>query len=242
MLPGSNIKKLQAMIPRLLEVSDVIVEKSTLYNTRHKSVNGKRHATQDAAIDLTDEIKTGPDPHKKIHKSEVDEDNEVIIIGSSNGNNKVENSEERKPSKVRAFSIKYVMDPELEKYFTTVNKTRTAYWHGTAPIAEIVLRREDFRTLPENMALRMSKEHAKLTAQKLEKGVQFEISDLSVNGIYYLGNKIDGDYIKGKAWRIKKHVTYRMKHGDIIGILMNKDTGNKDMLLGFEFLIDENLK
>jgi hypothetical protein len=238
MLPGSNIKRLQSMIPKLLEVSDSIVTKSSIYNTLNNSVNGKRHATEDAAEGLGDEIQNGPKAYKKIHSIDSDED-EVIILDSTSGETLVNKIEEKKSPKIKAFSIEYLVDPEAEKFFNKQNKNRTVYWHGTSPIAEMTLRREDFQMLPESMAVRLSKDHAKLTATKLDKGIQYEISDLSVNGIYYLGNRIDGDYIKGKAWRIKKHVTYRLKNRDIIGVLMKKETGNKDMLIGFEFVIED---
>lgn len=46
------------------------------------------------------------------------------------------------------------------------------------------------------MALRMSKDHAKIMGVKTLKETIFEICDTSTNGIYYLGNRVENKFVK----------------------------------------------
>jgi len=59
--------------------------------------------------------------------------------------------------------------------------------------------------------------------------------DQSVNGIYYLGNRIENKFVKQKSARLKQGINYKLKNGDLFGILMKKETANKDMIVGYEF-------
>ncbi len=52
-----------------------------------------------------------------------------------------------------------------------------------------------------------------------------------------MGNSKDGSYGKEESWyRAEKNVAYRLKDGDMIGILMKKDSNNREMILGFEYM------
>ena len=139
-------------------------------------------------------------------------------------------------SRTKAFTLKCLVDSSLESKIPTDYREKSYFWTFNNDVT-CVIKREDFLILPDEFFLRISKEHTKITGRKSHLGVSFEIQDLSVNGIFLLGNTVDGTFGKVRASRIKKSVPYRIRDGDVIGLLMKKDLPHESVI-AFELIVE----
>ena len=210
------------MIPRLNEASNKLVKNLTPQKDDTQSLNGKRERNplqEEDADDLLDllELKSATDGYKKVKQSPSQSDGpEVILVGS-------------------AFTIKFICHADIQGHMPPEKQYRYGYWSSDGKGSTLTIKREDFVNFPNQVTLRLSKEHAKITALRNGDNTTYELTDQSVNGIFYLGNRIDGT-VKEKPMKLQKGIPFQLKHGDWICLLMKKGSENPEVLLGFEFL------
>jgi len=211
------------MIPKLNETSNKLSKNLTLTANKPEDLNGKRNF-QDFENDDEDdliEIKPATNGYKKVKSSEIKADDpDIILIGN-------------------AFTIKFLCHAEIQNFLPPEKQYRYSAWSTDGQESVMVLKREDFLFLPTQVTLRLSKEHAKLTATKKDNNIVYEITDLSVNGTYYLGNRKEGNIKQGPV-RLQKGIPLRLKDGDWICLLLKKDAKANEVLLGFEFQLERN--
>lgn len=221
-VPNSNLKRLESMIPRLNEASNKIVKTLTPQKGDNQSLNGKRERDPRLGEDPEDlldllEMKPVTDGYKKVKTSPSQSDApDVILVGA-------------------AFTIKFICHAEIQSYMPPEKQYRYGYWSSDGKEGALTIKREDFVNFPNQVTLRLSKEHAKITALRNGNNTSYELTDQSVNGIYYLGNRIDGT-VKEKPMKLQKNIPFKLKHGDWICLLMKKGSEDPEVLLGFEFL------
>ena len=206
------------MIPRLSEASVKLKQSLAPEQYGGQNAYGKRevndHNEDEELIEMeppvrnSKKIKQSPNPNQA-------QSPDVILVG-------------------RAFSLGFILHSEIQALMPAEKRSRYADWPQDGTESAMVLKREDFIALQSQVTLRLSKEHAKITAKNTGNTTQFEITDLSVNGTYYFGNRLDGTF-KNLPARLQKGIPFRLKNGDLICLLMRKGTEQPEMLLGFEF-------
>jgi hypothetical protein len=218
-VPSTNLQRLESMIPRLNEVSDKLSRELNLKNYGEKSLNGKRelkiHENEDD--EMAEELRPVSEGYKKIKQDPiVVESPELIIIGT-------------------AFSVRFICHHEIQRFVPPEKQYKYAEWSPDGTESVMIFKREDFLSFPHQVTLRLSKEHAKITAKNRGSYTTYELTDLSMNGIYYAGNRVE-ESLKENPLRLQKGIPFRLKHGDWIYLLLKKDTKTPELLLGFEFL------
>lgn len=235
LLPGSHSKKIEALIPKLLELTDKLAMNISLHKYIESSVNTKRKAerpAEEGEDQNSDELKAASQGYKKV---KVNNEDSIDIESSPIGATSTTKIVNKTPSG-HSFSIKMICCKELDPYVPTHSRVKYPLVNAKGTEASLTLRREEFASLPKDAVLRLSKEHVTVTAKGLADNVSFQITDKSANGVYFMGNRIEGSYLQRVPERLKKEAPYNIRNGDIFGVLMNKDTQNKEMLLGFEFI------
>lgn len=216
------------MIPKLNETSSKISKNLNMMTGKTETVNGKRDFNnienhEDDRDDII-EIKPASDGYKKVKQNGENtvkpNDPDLILVGN-------------------AFTVKLLCHEEIQNFLAPEKQCRYAGWPSEGNESVMVLKREDFLFLPTQVTLRLSKEHAKVTATKKDNTIIYEIIDLSVNGTYYLGNKRDGG-LKQVPLRLQKGIPFKLREGDWICLLLKKDAKTNEVLLGFEFQLEEN--
>lgn len=215
---STNLTKLESMIPKLNQVSDKLT-KSLPLQQRYgdPKPNGKREIKLDEEDDDVAEVKPLANGYKKVKPNlSRSQSPDIILVGT-------------------AFSIKFICHADIQSFQPIEKQFRYGEWSQDGREAILIIKREDFVHLPSSVTLRLSKEHAKIAAYRNENYINYEITDLSVNGTYYLGNRIEGT-IKDQPARLQKGIPFKLKHGDCICLLLKKDSKSPEALLGFEFL------
>lgn len=174
-----------------------------------------------------------------------------IIEASAIVKKKIKNKEETMATEARIlsetnFTINFICHPKLEGTFPKESRSRRSEWSPAGSEDAFYIKRDDFLMLPKDMVVKISKDHAKIRGWKEsadsgetneseeKKGISYEIVDTSVNGTYYLGNRIDG-MSKQKPMKLKQGMAFQLRHGDCVGILMDKESKINEMMIGFEF-------
>lgn len=227
----SSVKKLEAIIPKLLKVSDQTIQSLTVQKYISHQVNQKRKMEE---LKISDEVE--------------------IIEASSMVKKKIKNKEETMATEARihsetSFTINFICHPKLEGNLPIKSRRRMSELSPEGTEDVLFLKRDDFLTLPKEMVVKISKDHAKIRGWKEnvedeeikegqeKKRLAYEILDTSINGTYYLGNRIDG-MSKQKPMKLKGGVPFQLRHGDCVGILMDKEAKTNEMMIGFEFSAD----
>lgn len=229
----SSTKRVEAIIPKLLKVSDQTIQSLTVQKYIAHQVNQKRKVEE---LKISDEVE--------------------IIEASAMVKKKVKNKEETMATEARIhsetnFTINFICHPKLEGSLPIQLRHRTSEWSPQGSEDVFFIKRDDFLMLPKEMVVKISKDHAKIrgwkeTAEEEEetkegeekKRIAYEILDTSVNGTYYLGNRIDG-MSKQKPMKLKREVPFQLRHGDCVGILMDKEAKTNEMMIGFEFSAED---
>jgi hypothetical protein len=221
LFPGSNIKHLQAMIPRLDDIYNKIIQTLSTQSVRDQQINRKR--------------KTPPD-------QDDNEDNDELGLGQK-VQKKIKTALDDRPTISQdnewPFFVRLICDPEIKNYIPEETKLKYPHALEGGIKSEITFKREEFSNLPLDTVVRLSKEHASIQARKDNENIVYELKDLSVNGTFLLGNSVEGRS-ENPPKRLEQRRTYRLKHGDQIGLLMKKEKQKQEMLLGFEFLEKKN--
>jgi len=229
---SSPLKKLEGMVSRLLKLSDQIIQALTVQKYIDHKVNQKRRLTSLPPDEEAEEIEANASIAKKVKGS-----GNTNVFGSGIG-------------KDTRFSIQVICHPKLNGRVPMDERYYVSQWDSEHGENMLVIKRDDYLTLPKDLVVKISKEHAKIRgwknnseieikeeekAEKAEKMIEepnFQIIDSSVNGTYYLGNKFDG-MSKQKPMKLKNGSGFQLRNGDCIGFLMDK--GTNEMLVGFEF-------
>jgi len=211
---GSNLNHLKSLISKLDSVYQRVV--TNLSILKIQTLNSKRKIPQSDEDDLEGE---------QLEKNETGY--KKVKVALEERNSTLENNPQM------PFSIKLVYDLTIQQYITEENKIRQSCLFDKNEKICMTFKREEFLNLPNEILMRLSKEHCVITAIKKNRAISYELKDLSLNGIFYLGNSFDK--IKNRPRKLSKLQDYSLKHGDCIGLLMKKET-SQEMLLGFEFL------
>lgn len=191
-----------------------------------KSVNTKRKAEldliEDSVCSEPDEVKAAAQGFKKI-KGNI-ETVSLKTMASSTAKQPLRQS-------MAPFSIKILCTKELDEYVPLANRTRIPKFLGNGFDSNLPIRREDFQELPKDVILRLSKDHATISTREDNL---IQIKNTSMNGVFYMGNIKDPDFGSSTPFKVEKNSLYRLMDGDVIALLMKKDSP-KEMLLGFEF-------
>ncbi len=223
-MPGIHLKKLEAMIPKLNESSSKLTKNLSQLKPKKTEVkNGKRVFKELENHDDNEIVEIQPAllGYKKVKQHDMELESSAASYNPSS-----------------AFIIEFLFHPELKNFFTANHTFRYAEWSGEEQTSVIVFKREDFLFLPPTVSLRLSKEHAKITAVRNGANIEYEITDLSVNGTYFLGNKKTGT-LKPIPARLQKGVPFKIRPGDCICLLLKKDATGPEILLGFEFQLHD---
>lgn len=217
-----------------MELSDKIASTASVHKYIEKTINTKRKADRPAGDDEdqdTDEFKAATQGYKKIKTNDDNFELNTNTPSSATSTTKIIN----KSNSAHPFSLKILCSSDLEPYIPANCRVKVPKPSETS----ITIKREDFCNLPKNAVFRLSKEHVLISAKPGQgANIIYQITDLSVNGVFFLGNRIENSYMKRPPERLKKDTPYNIRNGDAFGILMNKDTQNKDMTLGFEFVLN----
>lgn len=135
------------------------------------------------------------------------------------------------------YFVRFFCDAEIEDYLPQEERVKYPTPVKNDGKSEILFKREEFAMLPGDAVVRLSKEHACIESYKENDDIIYELKDLSMNGTFFLGNSVEGKH-ENPPRRLAKKQSYRLKHGDQVGLLMKKDNKqiHSDVLLGFEFL------
>ncbi len=227
---NSSQKKLEGMILRLLKLSDQVIQALTVQKYIDNKINNKRRLAHLQPLEEATEIETDSQVTKKVRGEE-----DMIMPTSEIG-------------KDTRFSIRIICHQRLVGVVPMNDRQYWSEWDEGRQENRLVIKRDDFLTLPKDLVVKISKEHAKIRGWKNKmiiegneesKGetpeeVSYQVMDTSVNGTYYLGNKIDG-MSNQKPMKLQEGRPFQLRHGDWIGILMDKSAKTNDMMLGFEF-------
>lgn len=217
------------MIGKLLRISDQVIQDLTVQKYIDHKINQKRRLTSVPSDDV-DEIEALSLNAKKLKV-----------------NNPLQMLKSGKLTETR-FSLQILCNAKLDKYLPFVERDKTSFWNEETKEDVFILKRDDFLKLPNDLIVKISKEHAKLRGWKkqvekeegkMAEEVSYQIIDSSINGTYYLGNILEG-FSKQKPMKLKGGVPFQLRHGDRIGILMDKETKTNEMLVGFEFQITKD--
>jgi len=142
---------------------------------------------------------------------------------------------QRKMIPEEPFFVRLVCSSELSRNFPEENRLRAAKpfdFHGKSIMS---FHREDFRELPMDVVMRLSKQHASIEAYTENKKTVFDLIDHSQNGTFLMGNYLEGT-VKNPPERLVKEQRYRLKHGDRFALLLTKGKAQPELLLGFELV------
>ena len=228
---NSNLKKLEGMIPRLLKLSDQMIQTLTVQKYIDRKVQQKRRLLGSKLDEDIEEIEATAFVRKKV-KSPLQ-----VIPRVYNVQRTVETE--------TIFNLKFYCDPKLNDNLPSKERYKVSNWCEDKHEDIFIIKRDDFLSLPKDLVVKISKEHAKLRGwkqiicgddeeKKETEIISYEITDLSVNGTYYLGNMGEG-LSKQKPMKLKGGVPFQLRDRDSIGILMNKETKTNETLVGFEF-------
>lgn len=169
---------------------------------------------------------------------------EIVVEGINSESNNLKVIPEMK---YRYSSITELMDKLKSSRLIVTHDLSISLHQRTIPIkwcqepskVSFILTRDKFHYLPTNLTTRISKEHAKITGFVRNGLTIFEITSLSKNRIYYLGNKLkhpDGEELRTK---IEKNIPYQFYNGDEFGLLTEKKnkTNKEKMLISFLLII-----
>ncbi len=132
------------------------------------------------------------------------------------------------------FFVRLVCSSELNQNFPEENRLKAAKpfdFHGKSIMS---FHREDFRELPMDIVMRLSKQHASVEAYTENNKTVFDLIDHSQNGTFLIGNYLEGT-VKNPPERLVKDQRYRLKHGDRFALLLTK-RAQPGLLLGFELV------
>ena len=202
------------MIPRINDIHHKIVDEFSKQSLCNQSLNVKRQFVE-----------------------REDEDYEA----SSSSYKKVKTDITPTPIPVETapktpFFVRFFCNEEIENYLPQEERVKYPTPVKSDGKSEMMFKREEFAMLPNDAIVRLSKEHASIEAFKENENVVYELKDLSMNGVFLLGNSVEGKH-ENPPKRLAKRQSYRLKHGDQVGLLMKKDKQvQSEVLLGFEFL------
>jgi len=219
-LPDSNLKRLEAMIPKLTEASHKVSRSLPSKNQQDSStINVKREYQEyDDENDDISELQNHANGFKKVKPVEPEkETSDVILLGAP-------------------FLLTFICHLDIKSYLPAEKTCRYGSWAHNSNKSEVILKREDFLFLPNEVSLRLSKEHAKISAQNMGTYIEYELVDTSVNGTYYLGNRVKGKVLPAPM-RLQKGMPFKLQDGDWFCLLQKKTSQNQtpEVLLGFEF-------
>lgn len=217
-IPNSNLKRLEAMIPKLNEASNKVSRSLPSKSSQDSAqINVKREYQEyDDENDDIAEVQHHANGFKKVKAAEPEkETSDLILLGSP-------------------FLLTFMCHSDIKGFLPPEKTCRYGSWSHNSNISEVVLKREDFLFLPNEVSLRLSKEHAKVTAKNLGKSIDYELVDTSVNGTYYLGNKLQ-NLVLPAPMRLQKGMPFKLKNGDWFCLLQKKSSKSPEVLLGFEF-------
>lgn len=132
------------------------------------------------------------------------------------------------------FRLTFICHSDIKSYFPPEKNSRYGSWCHDSTESEVVLKREDFLFFPDEICSRLSKEHAKVKAKKMGRSIDYELTDVSINGTHYLGNRNEGLVLPTPA-RLQKGMPFKLKDGDCFCLLLKKGSKTPEVLLGFEF-------
>jgi len=231
---NSPLKKLELMVTRLLRISDQMIQDLTVQKYIDHKINQKRRLTSIASNDV-EEIEAKCLMSKKIK-------------GNSSVSTALPEVEKWTETK---FNIKVICHPKLDQYLPLNERSKTSFWIEDMKEDIFVIKRDDYLKLPNDLIVKISKEHAKLRGwkkqiqqedgesleeTKMKEEIGYQIIDSSINGTYYLGNINEG-FSKQRPMKLKGGIPFQLRHGDRIGILMDKEPKTIEMLVGLEFSI-----
>ena len=206
------------MVPKLQDIHDKIVHRLAKPNTGILENKTNKRNLQDLNNGNDDEETfLGEIGYKKVKRAPENEST------STRANN------EKSP-----FFVKFFCDPEIQEYLPQENLYKCPGPFGQKEEVQMIFRREEFVGLPPEVVLRLSKEHASITAQRENGKLVYELMDISVNGTFLLGNSVRKE-IENPPKKLKSRQKYAIKHGDRIALLMKKAKYPPQALLGFEF-------
>jgi len=217
------------MIAKLLRISDQVIQDLTVQKYIDHKINQKRRLTSVPSDDV-DEIEAKSLNAKKLK-----------VYSSLNSLSMLKAG---KPTETR-FCLQILCHSKLDKYFPMIERDKSSFWNEETKEDIFIIKRDDFLKLPNDQIVKISKEHAKLKGwkrqvekeeEKMVEEISYQIIDSSINGTYYLGNILEG-FSKQKPMKLKGGVPFQLRHGDRIGILMDKEAKTNEMLVGFEFQI-----
>lgn len=217
-IPDSNLKRLEAMIPKLTEASHKVSKSlPSKKSPDSEPLNVKREYQEyDDENDDISELQHHANGFKKVKPAEPEkETSDVILLGAP-------------------FLLTFICHLDIKVFLPPEKTCRYGSWSHNSNISEVILKREDFLFLPNEVSLRLSKEHAKITARNLGTSIDYEIVDTSVNGTYYLGNKVRGTVLPAPM-KLQKGMAFKLQDGDWFCLLQKKNSKTPEVLLGFEF-------
>lgn len=226
---NSPLKRLELMIGKLLRISDQVIQDLTVQKYIDHKINQKRRLTSVPSDDV-DEIEAKSLNAKKLKVNSSFNPLPMLKTG--------------KLTETR-FTLQILCNAKLDKYLPFIERDKTSYWNEETKEDVFILKRDDFLKLPNDLIVKISKEHAKLRGwkrqvekeeEKMVEEISYQIIDSSINGTYYLGNILEG-FSKQRPMKLKGGVPFQLRHGDRIGILMDKEAKTNEMLVGFEFQI-----
>lgn len=226
-------KRLEAMISRLLKLSDQIIQTLTVQKYIDHKINQKRKPPIDFKPD-----------------DEVEEIQASMVVTKKVKTDTPGNGSQNRTQTDTQFHIKFFCHPRLENNLPVQNRHRLSDWCKEKEEDFFFVKRDDFLQLPKELVVKISKDHAKIRGWKqkvvdLDNDVMgeeekvmlnYEIIDQSINGTYYLGNRIEG-MSKQKPMKLKREAAFPLRNGDCVGILMDKEARTNELLVGFEFSV-----
>jgi len=217
-MPETNLRRLEAMIPKLNEARHKVSRNlSPRFQVPLPSINGKREfQDRDEENDDIVEVKPMANGFKKVKADQPQSDtSDVILLGAP-------------------FCLTFICHSDVQSYFPPEKTSKYGSWSHNSTESEIVLKREDFLFFPDEVCQRLSKEHAKVKAKKIGSSIDYEVTDLSINGTYYLGNRTEGLVLQTPK-RLQKGMPMKLRDGDCFCLLLKKVSQTPEVLLGFQF-------
>jgi len=224
-LPGSTSQQLKALVPRLNEVYNKVV-----LHFSESTSTGSKSLTRERPIELEEE--------------DFEEDAEEMAKRQTGYKKvKIALEETRTPQSnmigEEPFYVRLVCSPEIGHCFPEENRLKAAKPFDFCGKSRITFHREDFRDLPMEMVMRLSKQHATVEAHVENNRIVYDLLDHSQNGTFLIGNFLDG-VVHNPPQKLTKDHKYRLKHGDRFALLLTKGRAVPGLLLGFELVERRN--
>jgi len=219
-LPGSTSSQLKGLMPRLNAVYNKVVE----------------HFAQSGGTGQKSTTRPRPSDDEEDFEEETEE-----IVKRQVGYKKVKRALGETPTPQTTmvpeepFFVRLVCSSELSQNFPEENRLKAAKpfdFHGKSVMS---FHREDFRELPLDIVMRLSKQHASIEAYVENNKPVFDLIDHSQNGTFLIGNYLEGT-VNNPPERLVKEQRYRLKHGDRFALLLTKGRAQPGLLLGFELV------